>query len=1011
MIRNMKRHYATLLLLLAGAVIPLSAQTFQLVSALDSSPGAAAGGGRDSGAPVISADGRYVLFASAAGNLVVTTSNTPVQFRSPPALNVFLRDRANGTTVLVSVNLAGTSGGNGDSVPAGLSTNGRYAVFESSASDLVRGDTNSATDVFVRDLAEGTTILVSASTNGGVGDGESRSAVMTPDGRCVAFVSAATNLVAGDTNGIPDVFVRDLQAGVTVLASVGATAISGRRASESPDITPDGRYVAFFSNATNLGADVSNAQDIYVRDLVAGATTWASSGVAAAAAGVLNASSLICYNHAISTNGSFVTYEVSPASSSSPPYPGLVLRYNVDTGTTDLVHTNAAIQPAAGLDIRNLAITPDGQKVVFVASTNGIAGETTCVLLWDAATGDTTLVSGDLSGQVPANSTCDWPAIDASGRYVVFSSTANNLATNTLSGECHFYVRDLQAGVTTVLGADASGPGSPVGPFAMPQLNADGRFVAFECGDGNLVPDDRNRDTDVFVRDLTTGSVELISVREAGLPSLSANGPSQLSTRCASADGRYIVFASEADNLVPDDANEFRDIFVRDLVEATNILVSVGTNGLGADGLSYGPAISGNGRYIAFTSHADNLVAGDNNLASDVFVRDLQTGTTALASVNRFGTEPGNKESYWPEISSDGRYVLFQSRAGNLAAASFTGITNLFVRDLQAGTNYALTTNGLSCATMTPDGRFVVFADIVGPIANKLYVWASTSARRVYTNSTTGITNVAISPDGNRIAYLVDSIPRQLFVANRAAGTNGLVSTNSPLSRLGLRFSADSLFLAHTASLNKTNQVYLYDCVGGTNLLISLSHTSGSPAYGHSDSPDISPDGRFVAYRSAASNIVPGDTNGVPDIFLFDRQTGVTTLLATSRFRGFAADNRSLCPVFIAGGQNLVFQTWASDLVELDFNHGSDVVVYSLFASAPIPLFCAAIYPGCTPEASPWITWPAVPGASYRVQFKNSLAEPGWQELDGGVTIIGNQGYCQDLAPAAVHRFYRIVGY
>ena len=201
--QNFNWHHATLLLLLAIASVPAPAQTFQLLSTVDASQSAVAGGGGDSGAPVISADGRYVLFASAAANLVLTSSNTPLPFRSPPALNVFLRDRTNGTTVLVSVNLAGTGGGNGDSVPVGLSTNARYAVFESSASDLVPGDTNGLGDVFMRDLVGGTTILVSASTNGGVGSGESRSAAMTPDGRYVAFVSAATNLVASDSQRPP----------------------------------------------------------------------------------------------------------------------------------------------------------------------------------------------------------------------------------------------------------------------------------------------------------------------------------------------------------------------------------------------------------------------------------------------------------------------------------------------------------------------------------------------------------------------------------------------------------------------------------------------------------------------------------------------------------------------------------------------------------------------------------------------------------------------------------------
>src|SRR5208282_6674602 len=128
----------------------------------------------------------------------------------PPVMNIDLRDRQQQTTTLVSVSLDGTGAGNGDSIPAGISTNGQFALFESAANNLVAGDTNGVNDVFVRDLVASVTTLVSVSTNGGAANGVSRSSVMTPDGRYVAFVSAASNLTPGDTNGIPDVFVRDL---------------------------------------------------------------------------------------------------------------------------------------------------------------------------------------------------------------------------------------------------------------------------------------------------------------------------------------------------------------------------------------------------------------------------------------------------------------------------------------------------------------------------------------------------------------------------------------------------------------------------------------------------------------------------------------------------------------------------------------------------------------------------------------------------------------------------------
>ena len=150
-------------------------------------------------APIISPDGRYVLFASLANNLVPLATTSPLPVLFPLKLNVFLRDRTNQTTTLVSGNLAGTGGGNGDSLPTGLSSNGQYVLFESSAGDLVAGDTNNAADVFLRDLNAGTNLLVSVNTNGRTGNGASRGSVMTPDGRYVAFVSEASDLVAGDT--------------------------------------------------------------------------------------------------------------------------------------------------------------------------------------------------------------------------------------------------------------------------------------------------------------------------------------------------------------------------------------------------------------------------------------------------------------------------------------------------------------------------------------------------------------------------------------------------------------------------------------------------------------------------------------------------------------------------------------------------------------------------------------------------------------------------------------------
>ena len=478
-----------------------------------------------------------------------------------------------------------------------------------------------------------------------------------------------------------------------------------------------------------------------------------------------------------------------------------------------------------------------------------------------------------------------------------------------------------------------------------------------------------------------------------------------LSTFSASTDGRFVAFASDADNLVVNDTNNFRDVFVRDQMVGTNILVSVSTNGFAGDGLSSEPAISADGRYVAFTSRADNLVDGDNNGASDVFMRDLQTGAITLVSVNSTGTGPGNAASYSPIVASGGRYIVFRSKSTNLAPGSFSGAENLFLRDLQS-TNIALTTAGLNGSAMTPDGHFVVFAG-----GGALKVWKTQPAGLIYSNNISGITNVAISPTGNRIAYWTGTS----FLATDLPGgaTRTVISNSSPASHPGLRFSADGRFLAFASATvavgNKTNQVYLYDYSTATNRLVSIAYNSTGAGNSSSDSPDISSDGRFVAYRSAASNLVPGDTNAVPDIFLFDTQTGATTLLSASFLGTFAANDRSSSPVFSGDGQTLFFQSWASDFADGDFNQAGDVVAYSLYTSGLIPVFYVTILPGSGPGQSPWLTWPVVPGKSYRVQFKANIGDS-WQELSGNVTLVGSQGYYQDLTPANSRRFYRVVG-
>ncbi len=964
------------------------------------------GGNGDSMMPVLSADGRYVLFASTANNLLLTSSNAPIPAAFPARLNVFLRDRTHGTNTLVSVNLTGVAGGNGDSLPTAISTNGQFALFESRASDLVTGDTNNATDVFLRDLVNETTTLISASTNSGFGNGACRGSVMTPDGRYVAFVSAANNLVVNDTNNISDVFVRDLQTGVTTLVSEGArlrqASLLPISASEAPAITPDGRYVAFYSTATNLVSGATNASEVYIRDLINDTTTWASEGTRAAAQAAQLGTSVVSYNHALSEDGQFIAFAVSPWPPSTTANRGFVLRYSQTSGLTEVVHTNATVHAGAPEDMRSLDMSVDGRFIAFVANTNDTSGRTTCILVWDAQSGATILASGGTDGTVTTNAISQWPMLDPTGRFVAFLSSATNLTTDTLNGEYQLYVRDLQSGSTTLVDEDRNGFGAGVSSAAAPRLSTDGRFVAYECADANLVEQDRNRATDIFVRDLETSFSELISARHPDLATASPNALSSLSAYSASADGYRIAFSSEADNLVANNTNQCRDVFVRDLLAGTNLLVSVAADGQSSgNGISFDPAISGDGRYVVFGSSASDLVGNDTNNMQDVFVRDLQSGTTMLVSVSADGISPGNQDSHTPTISADGRYVLFLSRANNLASGTFSN-ENVFLRDLQSGVTHAVTTSGARVPVMTPDGRFVAY----GGQSGSVFVWDSESATRVHTNSATGLSSLAISPTGTRLVYISSS---GLSATDRLANTNWVISTGFFGSHPGLRFCGDERFLAYTtatakvpADTNGTYDIYLYDFQTGNNLLVSQSYTGTAALGGSSDWPDISADGRFVSYRSAATNLVPNDINGLPDIFLYDRHTGMNTLLSKSRSGNLSADARSLAPVFSGNGRVLLFQSWASDLVTQDFNSTSDVFAFGLLY--------ATIVPGQSPggEGS-IISWPALPGQSYRVQYKDNLDNPTWLDVTGTVTIVGNTGFLTDLAPTASQRFYRVI--
>jgi Tol biopolymer transport system component len=258
------------------------------------------------------------------------------------------------------------------------------------------------------------------------------------------------------------------------------------------------------------------------------------------------------------------------------------------------------------------------------------------------------------------------------------------------------FVRDLKMGTTALVSVNNAGTGAGNGrsgnnPVAADfALSSNGRFLAFFSAASDLVTNDTNGLDDVFVRDLQTGTTTLVSINQSGTQS--ASGYSTLPS--ISANGRFVAFQSSANDLVAADTNGAADIFVRDMQSATTVLASVNRTGTNSGNkvsflspASASPAISASGRFVAFSSQAADLVAVDTNSGAptldaqgDVFVRDLQTETTTLVSVNLDGTDSGDNGSGYPAISADGRFVVFGSVASDLVAADTNGIQDLFAR-------------------------------------------------------------------------------------------------------------------------------------------------------------------------------------------------------------------------------------------------------------------------------------------------------------------------------------------
>jgi len=420
---------------------------------------------------------------------------------------------------------------------------------------------------------------------------------------------------------------------------------------------------------------------------------------------------------------------------------------------------------------------------------------------------------------------------------------------------------------------------------------------------------------------VTPGTHQVSLAADGSQPDARSNQPS------ISSDGRYVAFTSEASNLVADDTNGVTDVFVRDMLTGTTTRVSLATDGTQGDKVSYWPYISANGRYTAFVSEATNLVLNDNNEVADVYVHDNKTGKTEVASVSSDGTL-GNDLSFWASLSSDGRYVAFMSAATNLLDSDQNHDWDVFVHDMKTGETkrISLASDGAESnaqseyPVISADGRYVAFASDA-------------------TNLVAGDTN------GYRDVFEYDRKSGEII---RISVASDGTQANEGTELGAIAISGDGKFVAFASMASNlvaddTNQVwdiFVHDRLTGLTSRVSVAN-DGTQANAGSYGVSITADGRYVAFGSNATNLVSGDTNGVQDVYIYDRQTNQVALVSVaddgtqgdlpSGFTLVAPGGVDIAygSLISSDGRTVIFMSNASNLVEHDDNWKQDIYLHT----------------------------------------------------------------------------------
>ncbi|MCX6927349.1 MAG: hypothetical protein NT154_29715, partial [Verrucomicrobia bacterium] len=455
----------------------------------------------------------------------------------------------------------------------------------------------------------------------------------------------------------------------------------------------------------------------------------------------------------------------------------------------------------------------------------------------------------------------------------MFESTASNLVTNDNNNTADVFVRDLVVGTTTLVSVNTTGGAPGNLESTAPTITPDGRYVLFSSRASNLVTGDSNNAVDLFVRDLVLKTTTLVTRNYLNSGSFAGTAAAWDGSRQISDDGRRVAFHSAANNLVAGDTNAKSDVFVRDLQAASNNVASANSAGTGlGNGNSQAASLDAAGRYVAFQSASSNLTTNDTNVNLDVFRRDLIARTTRLASVNTNGTSSSAGSSYSPVLSKQGNVVVFLSTANDLV----TGDTNtsgadLFRRDFDADT------------TMLIDSRVTPSTDTSVP---------------------------AVSADGRFVLHS-DAL-KNLVLFDALTHTRTNIVNNTPGAGGVMTDDANYVVFSGLPDLTGVRNIYLYDRLGGTTELVSVREPSltimtGSAA-SHIVPGAVSSNGQFIVFESYASDLSAGDTNSTRDVWICDLSSGSNGMVRLNTILSGFARGPARRPVVSGDGQWVAFE-------------------------------------------------------------------------------------------------------